>query len=325
MERKGVVVVGSHVQGLFMRVSRLPSADETVLGWGYKEALDGGKGSHQAIACARLGLPTHFVGRVGSDRLGETGAQWMVDAGVDITHLCRSDKTATGCGFVMINPDGVAAMATSMGANEELSPHDVDQAALVLASAQIVLVTFEIPIQTARYALGRAKELGAFTILTPGPAEFLPPTALTAVDLLIPNEGEAIKLIGLTLEDSPPPEELAQRIREYFGIKRVIITLGEKGALVADGDEQQLIAAFRVEAVDTPGAGDAFTAGVGFGLSKGLSLLDSARYGCLAAARAVTVRESIPGFGTFSEIQAFAEKNGFEIPAGILLRNQQAF
>jgi ribokinase len=325
MERKGVAVVGSHVQGLFMRVSRFPSADETVIGWGYKEALDGGKGSHQAIACGRLGLPTHFVGRVGSDRLGETGAQWMVDAGVDLTYLFRSEKTATGCGFVMINPDGVPAMATSMGANEEFSPHDIDQATPVLASAKIVLVTFEIPIPTALYALGRAKELGAFTILTPGPAEFLPPTALSAVDLLIPNEGEAITLTGLKLEDSPPPEMLAQRIREYFGVKRVIITLGERGALVADGEEQQLITAFQVEAVDTPGAGDAFTAGVAFGLSKGLSLLDSARFGCLAAARAVTIRESVPGFGTFSEIQAFAEKNGFEMSAGILPRNQRAF
>jgi ribokinase len=323
MERKGVAVVGSHVQGLFMRVSRFPSADETVLGWGYKEALDGGKGSHQAIACARLGLTTHFVGRVGSDRLGRAGAQWMVDAGVDLTYLFRSEKIATGCGFVMINPDGVPAMATSMGANEEFSSQDIDQATPVLASAKIALVTFEIPVATALYALRRAKEHGAFTILTPGPAEFLPPTALSAVDLLIPNEGEAITLTGLTVEDSHPLEELAQRVREYFGIKRVIITLGKRGALVADGEEHELISAFPVETVDTPGAGDAFTAGVAFGLSKGLSLVNSARFGCLTAARAVTIRESVPGFGTFSEIQAFAKRNGFEIPHGILPRDQQ--
>jgi ribokinase len=323
MERKGVAVVGSHVQGLFMRVSRFPSADETVLGWGYKEALDGGKGSHQAIACARLGLTTHFVGRVGSDRLGRAGAQWMVEAGVDLTYLFRSEKIATGCGFVMINPDGVPAMATSMGANEEFSSQDIDQATPVLASAKIALVTFEIPVATALYALRRAKEHGAFTILTPGPAEFLPPTALSAVDLLIPNEGEAITLTGLTVEDSHPLEELAQRVREYFGIKRVIITLGKRGALVADGEEHELISAFPVETVDTPGAGDAFTAGVAFGLSKGLSLVNSARFGCLTAARAVTIRESVPGFGTFSEIQAFAKRNGFEIPHGILPRDQQ--
>ena len=115
MERTGVVIVGSHVQGLFMRISHFPTADETVLGWDYREALDGGKGSHQAIACARLNLPTHFVGKVGRDRLGDIGAKWMTDAGVDLTYLHRSESVATGCGFVMINPQGVPAMATAMG------------------------------------------------------------------------------------------------------------------------------------------------------------------------------------------------------------------
>ena len=90
MEREKVVVVGSHVQGLFMRVNRFPTADETVVGWDFKEALDGGKGSHQAIACARLGLPTYFVGRVGRDRLGATGTQWMSSAGVNLTYLSKS-------------------------------------------------------------------------------------------------------------------------------------------------------------------------------------------------------------------------------------------
>src|SRR5574337_1309780 len=171
MERKGVVVVGSHVQGLFMRVKHFPTADETVLGWDYREALDGGKGSHQAIACGRLGLPTSFVGRVGNDHLGDRGAEWMSEAGVDLTFLGRSEKVATGCGFVMINRDGVPAITTAMGANQEFSTADVDRAKPALARAKIVLVTFEIPVATALHAIQRAKELGAVTILTPGPAE----------------------------------------------------------------------------------------------------------------------------------------------------------
>jgi sugar/nucleoside kinase (ribokinase family) len=109
-----------------MRASHFPTADEAVLGWDFKEARDGGKGPHQAIACARLGLPTHFVGRAGQDRLGETGAQWMSDASVNLTYLCRSDRTATGCGFVMINPQGVPAITTALGANAEFSTEDVD-------------------------------------------------------------------------------------------------------------------------------------------------------------------------------------------------------
>ena len=317
MERRGVVVVGSHVQGLFMRVSRFPSADETVLGWDFREALDGGKGSHQAIACARLGLPTHFVGCVGRDRHGDIGVRWMADAGVEMTW---SETKATGCGFVMINPEGVPAMTTAMGANEDLSPFDVDNAEPVLASARLALVTFEIPLPTALHALQRAKKLGAFTILTPGPAQPLPPDALSAVDLLIPNEGEAITLTGQKPSSVSSPDELGQNLQNYFGIKQVIITLGERGALVADGEKRRWFAAYPVEAADTPGEGDAFTSGVAFALSRGISLIDSARFGCLTAARAVTIRESVPGFGTFSEIETFTQNNGFEMPVGVCRR-----
>lgn len=317
MERTRFVVVGSHVQGLFMRVPHFPAADETVLGWDFKEALDGGKGSHQAIACARLGLPTSFVGRVGKDRLGDAGAQWMTDAGVDLTYLARSEKSATGCGFVMINPRGVPAITTAMGANEELSPADVDRAESVLAQARMVLVTFEIPVATALYALRRAKELGADTLLTPGPAEPLPPEALAGLDILVPNQTEANILTGRPPDDAAAPADLASRLQQYFNLRWVVITLGEAGALVADGAIQELVPAFKVEVVDTPGAGDAFTAGLAFGLAVGAPLVEAVRFGCLTAARAVTVRESIPSFGTLQEVLAFAAARGFEIPPAV--------
>ncbi|MGA3167410.1 MAG: ribokinase [Terriglobia bacterium] len=314
MDRTGVVVAGSHVQGLFMRVDHFPTADETVLGWDYKEALDGGKGSHQAIACARLGLPTYFVGRIGRDRLGDTGARWMSEAGVDLTYLCRSEATATGCGFVMINPQGVPAITTAMGANEEFSPEDVDRAEPALRRAKLGLVTFEIPVETALHAVRRAKEWGAFTILTPGPAEPLPPEALAGLDLLVPNETEANILTGGKSDDTSDPAELARRLQQYFHLQRVVITLGKQGALVADGKEQARVPAFQVDVVDTPGAGDAFTAGLALGLSAGAPLAQAARFGCLTAARAVTVRESVPGFGTLAEIRKFASQHRIEFP-----------
>lgn len=297
-----------------MRVSRFPTSDETVLGWDYKEALDGGKGSHQAIACARLGLPTYFVGRVGADRLGDTGASWMADAGVDLTYLRRSEHTATGCGFVMINPDGIPAMTTAMGANAELTPADIDCAEGVLSKAKLVLITFEIPVATALYAARRAKELGAFTILTPGPAEPLPREALAGVDLVVPNENEAKTLLGPVSNQTESPAQLAQRLRMYFGVEQVVMTLGERGVLLENGEGHHLVPALKVNVVDTPGAGDAFTAGLAFGLFQSSPLVEAARFGCLTAARSVTVRESIPGFGSLAEIRAFAKQNGFENP-----------
>ena len=317
MRRKGVVVVGSHVQGLFMRVSRFPAADETVLGWDYKEALDGGKGSHQAIACARLGLPTHFVGCLGQDRLGDIGASWMAEAGVDLSYLTRSEQTATGCGFVMINPEGIPAMTTAMGANAEFSSKEVDRAQSILSQAKLVLITLEIPISTALYAARLARSLGAFTILTPGPAEPVQSSELADIDLLVPNENEASTLLGESPNVRQEPSRLADRLQEYFGLKQVVITLGEKGAFIANGETAQALPAFKVTAVDTPGAGDAFTAGLAFGLYHEASLVDAAIFGCLTAARAVTVRESIPSFGTLAEIAEFARANRFDIPTGL--------
>jgi ribokinase len=317
MQRKGVVVVGSHVQGLFMRVSRFPAADETVLGWDYKEALDGGKGSHQAIACARLGLPTHFVGCLGQDRLGDIGASWMAEAGVDLSYLTRSEQTATGCGFVMINPDGVPAMTTAMGANAEFSSGEVDRAKPILSRARLVLITLEIPISTALYAAQLAKSLGAFTILTPGPAEPVQSSEFADIDLLVPNENEASTLLSESPNVRQEPSRLADRLREYFGLKQVVITLGEKGVFIANGETAQALPAFKVTATDTPGAGDAFTAGLAFGLYHEASLADAAILGCLAAARAVTVQESIPSFGTLAEIAEFAKIHRLDIPTGL--------
>ncbi len=317
MERNGVVVVGSHVQGLFMRVPRFPVADETVLGWDFKEALDGGKGSHQAIACARLGLPTHFVGRVGRDRLGDTGASWMAEAGVDLSYLFRSEQTATGCGFVMINAQGIPAMSTAMGANAEFCNKDIDCAETIFSHAKLVVITLEIPISTALYAAKLAKSLGALTILTPGPAEPMQPGELADVDLLVPNENEASTLLSELPDLQQEPRWLARRLREYFGLKQLVITLGEKGALVVDGETTQVIPALKVNAVDTPGAGDAFTAGIAFGLYHEASLMDAANFGCLTAARAVTVGESIPSFGTLAEIAGFAKAHRFQIPTAL--------
>jgi len=317
MAKTEVVVIGSHVQGMFMRVPRFPVADETILALDFREALDGGKGSHQAIACGRLGLPTHFIGSVGRDRLGKIGASWMVDSGVDLEYLKWNDHVATGCGFVMVNPSGIPAMVTAMGANMVLQPADIDRASSLIKQAKLVLITFEIPIETALYACMKAKEAGATTILTPGPAEPIPRYAFDCVDLLIPNMGEAQALLGRTQTESPNLKELVEELRAHSGAAQVIVTLGEQGSFVFSEGRGEQIPAFKIKVQDTPGAGDAFTAGVSFGIFHGLTLTDAARFGSLTAAHAVSFIESLPGFGTLTEIREFARANGFEIPQAL--------
>ncbi len=323
---KRIVVVGSHVQGLFMRVDHFPTADETVLGWGYREALDGGKGSHQAIACGRLGVATSFVGRVGNDRLGDTGAGWMRDAGVDLRYLVKSEKTATGVGFIMIRPDGVPAITTAMGANAELCEADIDAAEELIARSSLMLVTFEIPSRVALYATRVAHRHGLTVLLTPGPAERLEPADLEGVDILVPNEPEAKTLLGLNPELSIPVVELAERCLRFYGLDRVVMTVGAEGAVVADGgvvadravvaDVERVyqVPSVPVDVLDTPGAGDAFTAGLATTLARGCSLEEAVRVGCLAGAHAVTVRESVPSFATLAQLREFATAHGQSLP-----------
>jgi ribokinase len=314
MSKTEVVIVGSHVQGLFMRVPHFPVADETVLAFDFREALDGGKGSHQAIACGRLGLPTHFIGSVGRDRLGTTAASWMSESGVNLEHLKWNDHVSTGCGFVMIDPRGIPAITTAMGANMELRPADIDRAHDLICKAKLVVVTFEIPIETALHACKEANQAGATTILTPGPAVHIRPHAFDGIDLLIPNVGEAQVLLGRTPTGSPDLRELAEELLAYSGARQAIITLGERGSYVFSGGNETRIPAIEVEVEDTPGAGDAFTSGVAFGLFHRATLTDAARFGSLTAAHAVTFKESLPGFGTLSDIYKFAHTKGVEIP-----------
>ena len=313
-----VVVVGSHVQGLFMRVEHFPTPDETVLGWDYREALDGGKGSHQAIACGRLGMHTSFVGRVGQDHLGDRGAGWMRDAGVDLSHLKRSEDTPTGTGFIIINPEGVPLITTAMGANGEFSPADVDDAEELIARSTFMVITFEIPVKTALHASRLGRKRGLTVILTPGPAELMSPDDLGAVDVLVHNASEAKILMGMAPDAEASTEDLARGLQGKFGLKNVVITLGEEGAGVAEGEGFYLVPAIEVEVVDTPGAGDAFTAGMTKGLFEGKTLAEAVRFGCITAGYAVTVRESVPAFPTLEQVWEFVERNKLQVPEGIL-------
>lgn len=307
-----IVVVGSHAQGLFMRVQRIPGPDETVLGWDYQEALDGGKGSHMAIACSRLGQPTSFVGCVGQDRLGERGIGWMHEAGVDLTYLKPSAKTHTGVGFVVIDAAGVPAIAVAMGANADLTAADIEAAEPLLAQARVMLTVFEIPIAAALLAARLAKSHGVATILTPAPAEPLEPDALADVDILIPNAGEARTLLGLPANTTIEPLELASACQQRFGIPRVVVTCGEQGAVVADRAERYHVPPVQVTAVDTPGAGDAFAAGLATALARGAPFELAARFGNVMGAYAVTIRESIPAFPTSNQLKRFISSHNLE-------------
>lgn len=305
-----IVVVGSHAPGLFMRVQRAPLPGETVLGWDFQEPVDGGKGSNQAIAAARLGAYTRFIGCVGRDRIGDQGEAWMRDAGVDTRGLIRSENSGSGVGFILLDQAGIPAMVTSMGANKDLTETNVSAAFDQIEGAAVLLTQFEIPLSVALHAATLARARGWKVIVNPAPAVELSLAELAVASILTPNESEARSLLGLPSDDSTPPATLAAMLLARTGCQCVIVTAGEAGAYLALAEAVQHVPALAVTVRDTSGAGDMFCAALAVALAEGCSLPDSARWASGAAALSVTREGTIPAYPTRAELEAFLQAQG---------------
>lgn len=300
-----IVVVGSHAPGIFLRVKRVPRAGETVIGWDFQEPMDGGKGSNQAIAAARLGARVRFVGCVGRDRVGDDGERWMRDAGVDTRYLRRSTTTASGIGFIILDENGVPAMVTSMGANAELTEAEIGAALSASSGARVLLTQFEIDPKIALFAARTARALGMIAVVNPAPAPEAPLDGLEAASILTPNEAEAKVLLGLDPEAPAELPWLARQTRDRTGVGQVIITAGEHGAVGADDTGVWAVKAPVVPVVDTSGAGDVFCAALAVGLVEGYSLRTAAEWACAAAALSVSRAGTIPDYPFRDEVSRF--------------------
>jgi ribokinase len=300
-----VVVVGAHAPGVLMRVSRIPAAGETVLAKDYSEPLDGGKGSNQAIAAARLGESVAFVGRVGMDSRGEQAAELLRDNGVDIRYLLRSDSQPTGTGINLLDDDGIPAMVTVPGANAELSADDVDRALAGLSAAMILLVQLEIPVDVALHALRVGKALGMLTVLNAAPASIDVDRLLPGdIDILIVNEVEGETLVSRREpQDDDHSTRLAEDLRVRTGIESVVVTLGGHGLVGCDSAGQWYTPPCPVRAIDTSGAGDVFCAALATRLVARHDLRNACAWAGAAAAVSVANPGTIAGFPTGDEVE----------------------
>jgi ribokinase len=270
-----VAIVGSYGVGLTVELDRVPDAGETVIGRTFRRD-HGGKGSNQAVGCARLGAQVDFLTAVGDDAFGEDAAVLWADEGVVAQTVIASAATMTAP--ILVEPQGVNRIIVVPGALAELSRADVDEFAEKIAAADVCLVQLEIPVDTALYALEVARWAGVRTILNPAPAPAQP--IAPEVDYLTPNETEAAA------------------VRDAKGT--LVLTLGEQGAQI--GDER--VPAFPATVVDTTGAGDAFAAAFAVALADGLSDLDAVRWGCAAGAHMVEHPGVVPGLPTRAQLEA---------------------
>ncbi|BDH10333.1 ribokinase [Streptomyces hygroscopicus] len=305
-----VLVVGSANADLTVRVERRPGAGETVTGTDLVESA-GGKGANQAAAAARIGGRTALLARVGGDAYGELLLRAQHDAGTDVSPVIVDDAARTGTAMIIVDPDGDNSIVVSPGANAALTPQDVAAAKDTIAAAAVLSLQLEIPMESVRAAASAAEQAGTRVVLNPSPAPeaaALAPELLAVADPLVVNEHEARQLSGLA---GGTPAEWAQALRER-GARSVVVTLGGDGALVLDASGAAEVPGVRVKAVDTTGAGDAFTGALATRLARGDALPEAARFAVRVGAAAVTKPGAQPSYPTRAELEALAP----ELPQG---------
>lgn len=274
-----VAVVGSANADLVVRVDRHPEPGETVLGSDLA-TYSGGKGGNQAVAAARLGADVAFVGLLGSDAHGDFLLESMRDAGVDSQYIGRVD-TPTGVAVITVGRGGDNTIVVSPGANAELGERHIAAAGPLLSSAAVTSMQLEIPMP----AVVAAARVARRVVLNLSPAREVPAELLQRCDPLVVNEHEMAYLLGAA--DAVDPVAGAKALLER-GPVSVVVTLGAEGAVVAEAGSVTAVPSPRVAAVDTTGAGDAFTGALAARLAEGASVTAAAAYAARVGAAAVT-------------------------------------
>ncbi|MDT0462581.1 ribokinase [Streptomyces gibsoniae] len=293
-----LLVVGSANADLVIGVERRPAAGETVLGSDLV-VHPGGKGANQAVAAARLGARTALLARVGDDAHGRLLLDAQRAAGVD-TEGVLVGGAPTGVALITVDPSGDNSIVVSPGANGRLAPEDVQAAGKLLSASRVVSAQLEIPLETVVEVV-RNLPSGTRFVLNPSPPRPLPAEVLAACDPLIVNEHEARVITGAELDGSP--EDWAAALLA-LGPRSVVVTLGAQGALVATAESMTRVPSVKVEAVDTTGAGDAFTAALAWRLGTGAPLPDAAAYAARVGAAAVTRPGAQESYPTAQEVEA---------------------
>jgi ribokinase len=296
-----IVVVGSANTDLVIKVKHLPVPGETVLGGNYMTA-QGGKGANQAVAAARLGADVTLVARLGQDAFGNESFAAYQAEGIDTNYIFRDDCAPSGVALIIVDQAGENIISVASGANSKLSPADILAAEAIIHEADCVVTQLEIPVETVQAVVDLAKRHGVRTILNPAPAALLPSELLAKVDVLTPNETEAVKLAGN--HSQTHVREAVSMLTTKFRVKNIVMTMGKNGAMIA-GFQPEIVPAYKVDSVDTTGAGDAFNGGLAVALANGETLLSAVRFANAVAALSTTRPGAQPAMPVSKEVDDF--------------------
>ena len=302
-----ITVVGSFNMDLVIEAPRFPAPGEAILGKNFRHAC-GGKGANQACAVAKLGMPVAMIGAVGQDAFGDEMFSNLNAFGVNTSAVLRRTNVASGTAMIVLDASGQNQIVVANGANDTLCAADLVHCEEQIRRSRALLIQLETPLDGVVQALRIARTANLITIFNPAPFAPVPDELLRLCDFVIPNENEAAKLTGIEVRDVTSAATAAKQLRERSRAT-VLVTLGGNGVWVEADSFAGHAPAFKVTAVDTVGAGDTFIGAFAVRIVEGAEVRESARFGCAAAAIAVTRRGAQTSLPTRDEVEEFLRGN----------------
>jgi ribokinase len=304
-----IVVVGSSNTDMIIKMSRIPKPGETIIGGDFSTAA-GGKGANQAVAAARAGGDVTFIARLGDDMFGRRARDGFLTENINVDHVIFDKQFPSGVALIFVGEDGENSIGVASGANAKLSVSDILAAKDAIASADVLVMQLEIPLETVRAAAAIASENDVTVILNPAPAQQLHGEILRNVSILTPNESEAGLLTGIEIESEQDAKAAADILIEK-GIESVLVTMGAKGVFVRTKNLTEVVPGFKVKVVDTTAAGDVFNGVLAVAIAEGKSLKEAVSFANAAAALSVTKLGAQPSAPARKEIDEFLKNYKF--------------
>lgn len=302
MDKKNIVVIGSLNMDWVIPVNHTPVEGETILADGYTE-VPGGKGANQACAAGKLKGNVSMLGLVGDDEIGDKLINNLKLVNVDVSRIEKSENINSGLALINVNSKGNNSIVVLPGANGKCDIKYIEKNIDIIEKSDIVLLQMEIPVETVEYVIAVSKNLKKQVILNPAPApDSLSDEVLRNIDILTPNETELEKISGKSVKTVEDAVEASKSLLSR-GVKNIIATLGEKGALLVNKDEVKEFKALKVEAVDTTAAGDSFNGAIAVYLSEGHTINEAIEFANKVSSIAVTRKGAQTSIPERSEIE----------------------
>ena len=299
---KNICVIGSLNMDLVVNVENMPKIGQTLIGSNFKE-VPGGKGANQAVAMARLNGNVSMIGKVGNDSFGQTLINALKNDNVNTKYI-QVEKGASGVALITVDKNANNSIVVAPGANFKLTNNDIDNNIEAIQNSDIVVVQLETPLDTIKYSLRKAKELGKYTILNPAPAVVLEDEIIANVDLLTPNETELEIISGIQINKEEDIKVAAKKMIEK-GVKELIVTLGSKGSLYINSEKSNFVSAYKVQAVDTTAAGDSYTGALSVALANNKNIEQAMDFASKVGALSVMKEGAQSSLPTLEDVQNF--------------------